>query len=254
MLTFFVLYYSKTLINTVCTHRPSPEEIKRDVLAGKGGLCYTINVFLAWLLEALGYNISYINGLIGDSPGHLVILITDVVTPGDKFLLDCGIGYPTFEVTPLDFEHESEVYCHSFVKYKFIKEDGYVIRCHKRREKSADSLDLPGNLDNSGWKKIMYADITPRTLDYFDDVMESVYGDVECKLTPLNNSLRVVGYNEISLKPVILKDAVLLSEGEDSCLEEARIDSAEEMLELIEKNYPNLKEDSIIALTRLSLF
>ena len=233
--------------------RPSPEEIKRDALAGKGGLCYTINVFMKWLLEALGYDVYCVCGKVGDGVGHLAIIVNNVVKRGDRFIFDAGMGYPTFELTPLDFETETEIYSHSFLKYKFMWEGELVVRCHQRKAKSSDPLDLPGNMDND-WKKVMHIDLTPRELGFFDDLVNVIYTDVECKITPLNNSLRIVGYNEHTFKPVILKDAALLIEGDSSSLKEVKVNSSEEMLKIIEEHYPSLKSDGILALMRLDLF
>ena len=233
--------------------RPSLEEIKHDALAKKGGLCYTINVFMKCLLEALGYNVYYIAAIVNGAVNHITIIVANVVTSGDCFLFDPGLGYPNFELIPLNFLTETEVYSHSFVRYKFIREGEYVVRCHKSTEENDDPIELPGVLEN-GWKKIMYIDLTPRELKYFDGIINKIYRDIDSQVTPFHNSVRIAGYKEHSLMAVIIKDSTLLIENGTSRLEEIKLNSTEEMLKHVEEHYPSLKDDVILSLKCLSLF
>lgn len=237
----------------LCLIRPTLEEIKRNVLQGKGGRCYTITVFMKYLLEALGYNVYFVAAKVNGALCHIAIIVTGVATPGDHFLFDPGLGYPNFEVIPFDFEVETEVYSHSYVKYKFVKEGECVVRYHKRAEAFPDPLDIPGAVE-SGWKKVIHIDLTPRELGYFNDIMDKVYTDVEGKITPLQHTLIISGFKERYLKPVIVKNTSLLSENDSHALDEVKANSAEEVLKVIEENYPALKGDVASAIKRLNLF
>ena len=55
---------------------PSVEQIKEDVLAGRGGLCYTLNTFMKLFLEALGYTTSQYWSHIGAT----------AITPNDHIM------------------------------------------------------------------------------------------------------------------------------------------------------------------------
>lgn len=116
------------------------------MLSGKGGLCYTLNVFIKYLLDALGYDVSFVSGAIKAPNNHILVIIANLMKPGDRYLIDAGIGYPTFDPVPLDFEKESYTYAHSFLEYKCIWEDGKVILCHKKKGPNLDVL-LPPNIE-----------------------------------------------------------------------------------------------------------
>ena len=208
---------------------------------------------MKWLLEALGYDIHYIYGKAGEAAIHTAIVVNNVVKCGDRFIFDAAMGYPTFELIPLDFETETEIYSHSFLKYKFMWEGELLVRCHQQKPKSGDPLDIPGNMDD-GWKKVMRLDLTPRELDFFDDLLDAIYKDVEGKITPFHKSLRIIGYDEHTFKPMILKDEALLIEGDSSSLKEVKVNSSEEMLKIIDEHYPSLKSEVVLALKHLDLF
>ena len=97
---------------------PTVEQIKEDVFAGRGGLCYTLNTFMKLFLEALGYAAHHISCTVVEIGDHIM---TRVDIEGNMFLVDVGCGYPTFEAVPVNFEDESVLYKHSFLKYKFDK-------------------------------------------------------------------------------------------------------------------------------------
>ena len=88
-------------------HTPSLNEIVDDVISGRGGLCYTLNVFMKYLLQSLGYNVHHVSSSMLGPPNninHILCLVCDLCTPGDRYLVDVGVGYPTFEPVSLKFE------------------------------------------------------------------------------------------------------------------------------------------------------
>uniref|UniRef100_A0A0B7B6C0 arylamine N-acetyltransferase n=1 Tax=Arion vulgaris TaxID=1028688 RepID=A0A0B7B6C0_9EUPU len=106
--------------------RPTWDEIKRDLLLGRGGLCYWQNAFMYALLTSLGLNAgmtySTFNLNINSPDNHLIVLIHDLVAPESLHLVDAGIGYYIPHVVFLDFTKESQEYTDSFLTYKFCKE------------------------------------------------------------------------------------------------------------------------------------
>ena len=91
------------------------------------------------LLEALGYEVYHVTSSIGNKPdNHILTIVQNVQKPGDKFLVDVGIGYPTFDPIPLDFVKESPVYKQSFLEYKFAWLEGMLVRFHRREEMHLD--------------------------------------------------------------------------------------------------------------------
>ena len=82
-------------------NKPTLEEIKEDVMSKRGGLCYTLNSFMKYLLEALGYKAYHIACHIVRENDH-ILTVVEIQTV--KYLVDVGVGYPTFEAIPLNFE------------------------------------------------------------------------------------------------------------------------------------------------------
>lgn len=225
-------------------YRPTLDETKKYVLSGKGGLCYTMNVFMKYLLEALGYNVSFVSGDIVNPNDHILIIVVNLAKPGDRFLVDAGIGYPIFDPIPLDFEKESCTYTRSFIEYKYIWEDG---KLNFYLKKKGPNLLLWNVL-----RKVCEIDLTPRELSFFDSHFDAVYTDVE--RTPFHVSIRAIMYKEQGMKAVCVKDSSLLLEDDNHCMVETKIDSADEMLKIIKQNYPSLKEDALKAIEHLAMF
>ena len=92
---------------------PTWPEIKEDIMAGRGGLCYTAGVFMKVLLETLGYNVHFISCMIKKPNDHICTVVRDLSYEGSEHLIDIT-GYPNFEIVPLDFTETSSVYKHSF--------------------------------------------------------------------------------------------------------------------------------------------
>ena len=114
---------------------PTIEENIQLVLTGLGGLCWTLNTAMLFILQALGYEAfpGLCEVTISETPraDHIIIIVKNLRKPGDEHLVDVGMGIPTFRAIPLDFETESSVYRDSTETYKFVKKDGKVLRLHK---------------------------------------------------------------------------------------------------------------------------
>merc|ERR1711894_42938 len=99
----------------------------------KGGRCWTQNSVLSLLLRALGYD-SYViisHVFTPDTQNHLIVIIRHVTSPGSCHVADvaCAIASPVS--VDLGFETESEVVEGIHTPYKYIKQNGWFIRCQK---------------------------------------------------------------------------------------------------------------------------
>ena len=236
----------------ILLHRPTLEEIKKDVFAEKGGLCYTLNVFMKYLLEALEYDVSLLSGCVKNKNNHVMIMVANLLTPKDLFLVDVGIGYPFFEPIPLNFEKESPVYLHSYAEFKFTWENEKLLLFMK----SERNLTLPENIECiDGWKKVAVIDVTPKPLSFFDGFFDDIYTDLEGKFTPFHHSIRSARYTAgPNMKAICIKESSILHEDDSHCLKETKIESADNFLNVIDQNYPSLNEDAATAIKHLSMF
>ena len=196
------------------------------------------------LLEALGYKIHHCTSDIGSSDNHILNVVTDLVAPGDRHLVDVGIGYPTFEPVPLDFTHESRTYRHSFLEYKFVWEGDRLVRYHCSRE--AQPL-ITGTLVVDGWRRICVIDLTPRDLSYFKKSMDMVYSDPAVSF--FHRSLRAIVYP--GLKAVSIRDLSLFLENNCHELEETKFEDVSELVDAV-KLFPVLYSDALCAVNHLS--
>lgn len=135
--------------------RPSWDEIKRDIFSRHGGLCYWHNTFTYVLLESLGYDVtmshSTVTGFSNDN--HVVVLVHGLVTPGDLYLVDVGLGYYIPRPIPLDFAVESPVYSDSILTYKFKRESERNILLLKTVTEAAKSNPGGGSPNKNSVKQ-----------------------------------------------------------------------------------------------------
>ena len=82
------------------------------VVHNRGGFCYELNGLFAWLLEAIGFDVTYLNGRVFNREGnlgiefdHLALLVQAPDRP-TRWLADVGFG-DSFN-QPLNFEARSE--------------------------------------------------------------------------------------------------------------------------------------------------
>ena len=51
-------------------HKPTLTEVVTEVRSGRGGLCYTLNIFMKYLLEALDYDVYLVNSTVTGHVGN----------------------------------------------------------------------------------------------------------------------------------------------------------------------------------------
>lgn len=214
--------------------RPTQEEIKQDVMGRRGGRCYSLNSFMKFLLEALGYTVYFVISSIVNADNHMITVVCDLDRDGDRYLVDVGVGFPTFQAIPLDFAHESATYKHSFLEYKFVREKGQIHRWHLRKTDSilpAKPSDIIGS-----WKRAMKIDLTPRDFAHFDAPMDAVYTDPT--LTPFHTSIRAISY--VDHKAICIKDMTLLLEDDNHTFQEVKMVDRSALLHAVQKYFPQL--------------
>lgn len=226
---------------------PSLEEIKADVTSGKGGLCYSLNTFMKLLLQALGYEVYHVISSIVKPDNHILTIVRNLQKPGDKFLVDVGIGYPTFDPVPLDFVEESSVYKQSFLEYKFVWVEGMLVRFHRKGELRPMK---EGEVVIDGWRKVCIIDPTPRDLTYFQKPMDKVYSDPS--LSPFHTSLRVVYFPRG--KAVCIRDNCLLVENDSHELVGEPLADGKEIVDKVRELFPLLTDTALSAIDNMKIF
>ncbi len=229
-------------VNPLSRRRPTFDETKQAVTTTRGGLCYSLNTFMKFLLEALGYEVYFVCSSIVESDNHIVTIVCNLIAHGDRYLVDVGSGYPTFEAIPLDFESESPVYKHSFIVYKFVREgERQINRWHHSKTES-----MPVNPEDQvgKWKRVIKIDLTPRDIDSFDAPMDVVYTDPS--RTSFHKSLRATVFS--NQKAVCIKDMSLLLEDDSHRLLEIKFADQKALLQAVQKYFPLLYSTAVSAL------
>jgi arylamine N-acetyltransferase len=214
-------------------------------MSGKGGRCYTLNTFNKYLLEALGYDSYLVGSDIVKENGHVVTAVDNLKKPGDKYIVDVGLGVPNFEPIPLDFEDESPIYAQSFSEFKYARKNGKITRYH-REHPSAEELMPPNLSEEVKWRRFYDAneELPRRELSFFDETFEELYTDLDCSFTPFNNSFRIVGFRGEYTNPklVAFRNFTLLLENDAHKVEKVKLKSVEEILEKVDLYFPVLSD------------
>ena len=142
------------------------EETKSAIISKAGGLCVNLNVAVFYLLRAIGFDVVLVHGKCTSSTVgvHVGVYARDVETPGDTFLVEAGMGLPTFRTIKLDFETESPVFRDSFLEYKYIWHGGKLLRMHGRGD-PAPLSNLPDGVlfTLDGWRRFSFSDASGTT-------------------------------------------------------------------------------------------
>ena len=189
----FSLYLFRTFIFSVKRkledmYIPTWEGSKDSVMRGYGGLCYSLCLFMKYLLEALGYDIYFVACNAFGCPGnHITTIVRGLSSPGSHHMVD-NIAFPTFEAIPLDFEVESPIYHHSYLEYKFLKRGGQILRMHRKGEHTPINPGDECIID--GWRRIFEFELIPRDLSYLEQPMLN---------SPFLDTFHAVMYKDLKL-------------------------------------------------------
>jgi len=246
---------SMHVIMLILLYRPTLQEIKREVLLGKGGTCYVISVFAHNLLEVLGFKVCYSAVAVLGNLSHVALIVNDVQIPGDRFFVDVATGYPYFEPVSLDFKIESKVYSHTWLQYKFVMEEdrNIISRWHLSKRGDDDPMGIDSE-KHSNWKKFFVIDTTPRSLDYIHSFIDEVYTDSKGEITPIFIKFIFSGCKVPTSVPVMMKDTSILRVTDSNAIESNIANSVEDMVKIFEEYYPALKDDVFEAAKHLNLF
>ncbi|GFS03082.1 arylamine N-acetyltransferase 1-like [Elysia marginata] len=228
--------------------RPTVEEIKADILTGAGGLCYNLNVATFYLLKALGFDVVLVHATCTTSVmvpnNHVIVHAKNVEKPGDTFLLENAVGFPTFRAISLDFEHESPAYRDSFIEYKYIKHQGKVLRMQRHGDTLPRS-DLPDGLllIIDGWRRTYFSETSGTTnIEEFYPCFDEVFTNP--KASPFHLSLRVVGFP--GRRAVMVVNGKTITENDEGDLEAKEIPGGDEGIAAeVKRLFPVLPEENI---------
>ena len=237
-------FQSVTLLSKPLISRGKPtwEEIKTEVMSQRGGLCYTLNTFMKYLLESLGYCVYHSSCTIRNNNDHIA---TIAHMDNIRYYIDVGCGYPTFEAIPLDFEKESQIYYHSFLEYKLVKDATSTIIMRQQRRG-----DIRLSNDHDSWRTACVIDLTPREFDFFERPMSLVYSSPSHLV--FHSSLRVVKFP--NLKCIVLRDNLLLQENSEHILAiKEKLCHPSIILEKINDMFPLLYELALSAVNHIDL-
>ena len=162
-----------------------------------------------------------------------------------RYYIDVGCGYPTFEAIPLDFEKESQIYYHSFLEYKLVKDatSTIIMRQHRRG-------DIRLSNDHDSWRTACVIDLTPQEFDFFERPMSLVYSSPSHLV--FHSSLRVVKFPD--LKCIVLRDNLLLQENSEHILAiKEKLCHPSTILEKINDMFPLLYELALSAVNHIDL-
>ncbi|XP_041348735.1 uncharacterized protein LOC121368177 [Gigantopelta aegis] len=226
-------------------HRPTMAEIKEDMLSKRGGMCYTQNVFLYYLLQAIGYNVYFCPATVSTSVtnpyNHIVCLVKNVVTTDDVYLADTACGYPTFTAVSMQFDKESPVFKESFMEYKFIRHEGKILYMLGKGW-FKPKIPLPFDLYIDGFRRFYSFELQfISDLRQFDDVFQNVYTLPE--LSPFHSNLRLISFpNKLALIFVSNKMKTENGDHEFDCV---TFDDNEDLLKSYLKHFPQLGEQTV---------
>ena len=136
-------------------------EIKHKMLSGKGGICTTVNPFMASVLYSIGYDVHLIAcGRKNEDKRHVALCVQ---LNGKKYFIDFGDAQPYFEAIELN-NNEVE-YQRSFRSYKVFNISENIFRIELKKDDT--------------WTPYFEFDTTPVSFDFFKDVDYKFYADLD---------------------------------------------------------------------------
>lgn len=224
---------------------PTAADIKTDIISKVGGLCYQIQIFCWMLLRALEFDVHLAPGDGFHKKNiHVGVVLNGLTYQGSKHLLEVGLGHPTFQLIPLNFEHSSPEYCDSYMRYRYVHQgEGTIIF-----QPSADTVPLVAcqfpEFINDGWFSFISIHTDQSVgVSHFDGAMMNIFiVDTEEYFLA---SLRCVAYPNGRL--VCIKDSKLRLEDEARQMQVSHFRSNNEFIEAFARYFPQFPEDMIKA-------
>ena len=220
------------------------DDMKAQMFSSQGGLCYDQNIFMKSLLEALDFDVSLVacDIWMDGIHDHVLLLLKNVIKPGDQYHVDVGVGLPFFQAIPLDFEHESKVYTTGYLTHKFVKEGEVYSWLHKvdgqyRFKQDGDAI--------GDWKKFMIFTLEPRDIGYFQDPMQ-MHFVTQNPPKPGHSFLNVLKANSYpGHKFVEITGTSFLVEDETGKITKTKILSKNVLLSLYAEHFPQFPAEMV---------
>ncbi len=170
-----------SMIENGLGHIPVFEEIKNNMLSGKGGICMEVNRFMFYFLNKVGYKIQYILcGRKNQEKKHIALVVSIDDT---KYFVDFGDAQPYFEA--IELKHNNTL-VRNKISYRILKKDNdYEI--HKRESGTDWYILYQFNLHKYNEK-----DFEPLIEKYYNDIF---YG-------PFWKSVRFAYYPDKKLRAI----------------------------------------------------
>ncbi|KAK7079332.1 hypothetical protein SK128_021136 [Halocaridina rubra] len=169
-------------------HVPTFDEVIEAVLSLEGGVCYTLNTFMCVLLQTLHLKADILAGsysTFGDNHTHVVVLLQDLRSIGDNFIIDVGCGFPFKDPIPV-----SELPCSRYfagLEYRYEWRENMILRLHRVGDYVPDG-EKPVMLE--GWRKVFHFDLHPVNFEYFRTPMKEIYIDETCSFHTTLHAVR----------------------------------------------------------------
>ncbi|WP_445716260.1 arylamine N-acetyltransferase [Flavobacterium sp.] len=187
-------------LNTI----PSLEDVKQNVLNGKGGICLDVNRFMFYFLKAVGFNVSYLLlGRNNEEKKHIALLVE---LDNELYFADFGDAQPYFQVIKLD---DKNVLNRGNLQFRIEKKEAnyYLI-------KSKNGID-----------KIQYVfDLTSYNEEDFQDIIKEYYTNIF--YGPFWKSVHFAYYPSKKLKAI--KGLTILNENENGEIQKTTYASRKE--------------------------
>ncbi|XP_067661680.1 uncharacterized protein [Haliotis asinina] len=228
-------------------HRPCLSEIGESVSSGVGGLCYTLNVFMFFLLRGLGYKVFLNHCTVTSSvtypDNHVVVIVKDVEQTGDIYLCETGVGHPTFQAICLNFDKESPTYNDSYLEYRYIKHDGKVMRMHGDGDFRRQS-GLPFDFYVGKFRRFYELKLEPSDkLSAFDAQFDTVYTNKEATL--FHVSLRALIFKD--KRATVMVNSRLMLENDHRQFDITSLETDDSLREAYSTHFPALPSDIVAA-------
>ena len=230
-------------------HVPGIPEIEQSLLSGRGGLCFSSNVALFMLLQSIGFDVYMNLSIVGpeknDVADHVMLLVKNVNTKGDMFLVDGGFGHPLFRAIDLDFGEESEVYTESYLRYKLVKNDDmYTLMTDTSKLvltplTSSEASEDPNSREF--WPCYEFRINPTSDIESLMKHMHTVYLDPE--QTPFHKTMRGIRYKNKRL--ILISNSKLVLEADDGTLQTTTLADDEKIIAAFQKYFPELEEQCV---------
>ena len=224
---------------------PSEEEAVTDVLSGIGGLCYTHGIAIHHVLSALGYDTYPAISAVGDDvKDHVAVFVKNVESQGDLFLVDTGVGFPTFRAiqvkTSSGFIEETERVTESFCTYKYVKRGDTYLRYNLASKEKTEGGFKYVTIGNELWCEFYTVWIEPVGVDMIQDFLhKNIYAKLDNQFNRTICVNKYPGNNYIGFK----QNTLLYDEG--GKLQSTIKEDPGELRRSIEERFPELPLDML---------